>query len=257
MKIKLLVWALLSFGVLSHAQQSYKPTRTVVELPEKYLQFELTTGANFDLMYRGSDRKYDLLSTKPSTVPAVGMKLTHYFARKWGWYTQLQFNFYNSKRAKGIGSYTAGEFVEDLAKALLAPAFLTRPSIDAGVVYRIETVRWRLHPQVGFGWLSYLEPRSMEKRKTVNQEEISIKYKQSANPMVANVGLSLNYFFSDRLYLLLNANFQQPLQKSWAEMTYFTNDIESKKVKQQSITAGRNINFHAGVGFCPWIKSKR
>lgn len=73
-------------------------------------------------------------------------------------------------------------------------------------------------------------------------------YQQKAHPLFLNTGFSVNYFFSGRGYLVFNADFRQPLQKSYAELTYKTDETDIEKIYYQTRTAGRGLTCGLGIG---------
>lgn len=96
--------------------------------------------------------------------------------------------------------------------------------------------------------MGYLPNIKSSKSWKKNDSEYSLAYQQKASSIFLNLGVSTRYFISPRSSLVLDINFQQPLQKSFAELVVKTNNGESDKKLYQTYTAGRNVNISPGYG---------
>ena len=142
-----------------------------------------------------------------------------------------------------------GEILESMFNAFVGPAALVKPAVDAGMVYRLTWDRWSLYPSIGLGYATYAADRHMS-RKQQNDEgqEIQLTYEQKASFFTANAGVSLNYYFGSKSFLVLNTAFRQPLQTSSASLVQETNGIETMQ-QSYSTTAGRTVYATVGYGF--------
>jgi len=247
MKIRFFFIIFFCFGAFSYAQQ----TQTGIYQSngrDKIWLLDITAGANIDLIRSGSVPESGLLGSKPEVVPALGIRLTRLFSDKIGWYTSLHINLFKSKKSEYSPSSIGGEVVEAFVDALLFPFTRIAPALDAGIIYRFERDRWKIHPGVGLGYMYYLPDSESSKTFMINDSEQSVSYRQHAAPLFLNVGLSVRHLLSRRGSLVADINFQQPLQNSHAELISHINGIETERKSYRTSTAGRNINFSLGYG---------
>ena len=66
----------------------------------KYALIDLYTGANFDLSHSGFSPNAGLLGTRPDVAPLLGIKFTHLFSKRVGWYANIQMNFIKTNRLR-------------------------------------------------------------------------------------------------------------------------------------------------------------
>ncbi len=249
----------ICFCSFSYAQDIETKTFRPNNPYDKYWQFNFTTGANIDLIHSGSDPNSKLLSTRPTVAPMLGFRVTHLFSKKIGWNASLQMNFYKEKKSEYFGSGIIGDVIEEFFNKTFWPVSILHPSFDVGIVYRIEQNRWNIYPTIGFGYMNYLlDTESTKSNTNVDGIQNSIIYKQYPSSLLfLNFGISANYYITERSFFVLNANFQQPLQKSHAELINITNKMETNKMSYQTTTAGRNLNIGIGFGFRFGEKAKR
>ncbi|MCD8030773.1 MAG: hypothetical protein LUF85_08135 [Bacteroides sp.] len=257
MKRKLCIALFLGICALFHGQEVPVRKNSPLIPARKQLQLEFTTGATFDRIHRGSDPNAAYFGSKKSTTPLLGFRITHLFSDKMGWYIHTQFNFYEHKSPEKYPPHITEELWKEFMKWTFGLIhYHTHPSFEAGWLYRIEQQRWRLHPHIGFGYAAYLP--NVDRKKTITSQG-NIKtshYKQHVNTMIMDVGFSVNYYLTGNTYLLVNANYQQPLQKSYARLTTTVNEVETEHIYYKVSTAGRNINTQVGIGFCLWRKDQ-
>ena len=97
MKTKLLLVFLLLTSALSYSQNKFISINNELKPYSKYALIDLYTGANFDLSHSGSSANAGLLGTRPDVAPLLGIKFTHLFSKRVGWYANIQMNFYKDK----------------------------------------------------------------------------------------------------------------------------------------------------------------
>lgn len=213
---------------------------------------DATAGANIDLIRSASSPESKLLETRPRVAPSLGFRGTYLFSDKLGAYARFQVNLYESKQSEYDPSGITGDIMREVFDTLLPIGKSIRkikPSVDAGIVYRFEQNNWSIYPGVGLGYMAYLPDIKSNKSWTKDDNlEHSISYRQHASSIFLNLGVSTRYYVSPRSSLVLDINFQQPLQKSFAELVVKTNDVESDKKRYETATAGRNINISLGYG---------
>ncbi|MCC8187440.1 MAG: hypothetical protein LIP08_08005 [Bacteroides sp.] len=257
MKRNLCIALLLGICALSSGQDTPVRKNSPLIPARKQLQLEFTTGATFDLIHRGSDPNAAYFGSKKPNTPQVGFKITHLFSDKIGWYIHTQFNFYKQKDPENYQPGIVDEFWKEFMKWAFGPIhYYTHPSFKAGFLYRIEKQRWRLHPHIGFGYAAYLPNVDRKKTTTSQGHSKTSHYKQRVNTMIMDLGLSVNYYLTGNTYLLVNASYQQPLQKSYARLTTTVNEAETENIYYTVSTAGRNINTQVGIGFSLWRKDQ-
>ena len=250
MKTKLLLVSLLLTSALSYSQNKFISINNELKPYSKYALIDLYAGANFDLSHSGSSPNAGLLGTRPDVAPLLGIKFTHLFSKRVGWYANIQMNFYKDKQAEAVDQGFLGSFTENLADVLFWPVSIMRPSVDAGLVYRFEQQKWRIYPSFGVGYVYHLRDRGFIKSSTGSDEVLhTVEYKQRASSLTLNMGVSANYYFSSRKYLFLSTNFVQPLQKSSGELVRMDNDVETERISYKTITGGRALNVSVGLGF--------
>lgn len=248
MKIKVLFILLFCIGTLSHAQQR-QYTNNQPNNKEKKWIIDVMPGANIDLIGSRSAAESKLMGSRPDVVPALSGRVTWLFSDKIGGYARLQSNFYKSKKAAyNPANSSFGDAVEAVFDGIFSPISRLYPSIDAGIIYRLELNRWKFHPGIGVGYMTYLPDHKSSKRISENNSTLEISYKQQASPLFLNMGLSTRYSISYMSSLVLDINFQQPLQKSSAELITKNDGIETKREKYSTSTAGRNLNISIGYG---------
>jgi hypothetical protein len=247
MKIKLIFFlgVVISFGTSTYAQQAGSYS---LDSRDKKWLLDITAGANIDMIRSGSSPESKLLGSRPNIVPVVGMRLTWLFSDRIGAYAKLHYNLYKSEKTEYAQSSIIGEILEVLADHLFFPASRLYPSLDAGVVYRLEQDKWKIHPGIGIGYIRYLPDNNSSRTWLKDESEETISYKQRASPIFLNMGLSTRYLVSQRGSLVLDINFQQPLQKSYAELTTRIDGVETDRKSYRTSTVGRNINVSIGYG---------
>ncbi|NDV55264.1 hypothetical protein D0T51_05905 [Parabacteroides sp. 52] len=248
MKIKVLFLFLL-YCSFSYSQNGKEVNVKNVYSYEKAWLFHISSGVNIDLPSSTSNSLSQLLGSRADIAPVLGVRLTHLFSKRIGWYADLQMSFYKEKKSPYLNTSHLGDLGEALVDKLFWPVSTMRPSIHAGVLYRIEQKKWNLYPAIGWGYGCYLPDRKSERgKKNENGDQENVLYKQNASFFFLNLGLSAHYFISPNTYLSLNANFQQPLQKSSAYLIYSSSEKAPQKLSYQTTTAGRNLNICLGLG---------
>ncbi len=240
----------LFLSLVSYGQQPQKLNNHIDSRNPKWL-LDITAGANIDLIYPGVAPGSELFDSKPKVVPMTGFRLTYLFSDIIGGYARVQLNLYKTKKStynpSGIVS-----IIEDIIQRLVEVYMPAVPKIhsalDVGIIGRFEQDKWSIHPGIGLGYMTYLPNR--ESSRSFKQDGIiyTESYSQRASFHFLNFGLSTRYLLFDGGALLLDINFQQPLQKSFAELSVCADHLIKREFYQTS-TAGRNLNISIGYSF--------
>lgn len=221
-----------------------------IDRPQKYFKLDFSLGGNIDLIGSPSGQDVSILSSRPTTVPSFGLRTIYLFSPKVGAYAGFRLNFFKERK---FDFYKPGLFEEIFTaffEGFFRPILISHPSIDAGLVYRIERRRWNMYPAIGIGYAQYVNTRSRSTSRTDgNGVRNDFHYEQKASSTTFNVGVSINHFLTRRGYLILNAGFQQPLQASYASFSQSQNDVEIAHVTYRNPTAGRAVMLDVGYGF--------
>ena len=254
MKTKLLFFIICFHPLLSYAQSEDLTSKKSLYPDDRRWLLNVASGTSFDLSGSSSNPYADLLGSRQKVAFMQKFRLTHLFSKKIGWYADVQFDFYRDRRSRYLDDFAYDDPFIALFLSIgegLGEAFRAiHPSAGAGLVYRIEYGRWKIHPEIGIGYGVHLSGRNKSKA-TTDQDgmEYGATYRQQGHSLYMNTGVSANYFISRRCFFVLNAGFRQPLQKSHAELTTFTNGIEVEKRYYETSRIGRTLNLSLGFGF--------
>lgn len=247
MKERLLFILFLCLCSLSHAQEfELKQTKAWVPYEKRFL-IDVRLGANFDLFHRSDHSDSRILSSKKSTTPTYDISMSYLFSKRLGWYGNLHMNFYKERFPDEVHSII-DDLINEFFKEFFGSINRLHPSINAGMLYRIEKGRWGIYPRAGVGYMAYLSDRKSTKNKKKNGQEISMSYRQKARPLFAEMGVSVNYYASKSTFFTVQAGYQQPLQKSSAQLIYTADGVETENIHYRSRSIGRNIKLSTGVG---------
>lgn len=227
----------------------------------KLIQLDVDLGGHFDLAYRREGNMLTALSDQGAKYGSMNLRLQHFFARKWGWYAAVHLGFAEKYSKEGEAeltrTYAADYYVDPVRYGVYSKV---NPSLDAGVVYRIENSRWAFYPRFGVG-VSGVECEQLgaNLKKKGSNELYRIEYRvgdendfgnSNVDAFILSFGFSVNYKLSRYCYLLLNANYKQPLGNftSYEQMTNLYTD-ESKVTRMfKSSTLMRDLNVSIGIG---------
>src|SRR5690606_32620088 len=138
----------------------------------------------------------------------------------------------------------------DFFNDIVGPLAYTKPSIETGLVYRLERKRWNLHPGIGVGYSTYLPDRIRKRTRTDQNGTVQeVFYNQDASMLTINAGFSAHYFVTPRGFITLNVHFQQPLQSSSAELSRTSDGVETYRRAHRTAGIGRNATLGVGYGF--------
>lgn len=211
-------------------------------------QLSITGGANFDLIGSDSKPESKLLGTRPPVAPMGAMRVNYLFSPQVGAYANLQVSLYQVKDTEYYETGALGAILEGLFTALF-PVSKIKPAADLGVIYRIEGNQWSVYPTLGLGAMVHLPETNLEKkRKGENDESQTVNYTQTPSIFYVNAGVSVNYYITQNGFLTLNVNFQQPLQKTHAELITTVDSNEISRLSYETANAGRNLNIGIGYG---------
>lgn len=248
MKTRLLILFLFCCA-FSYSQNQEKNISKESEPYVNHWLFQTSLGTNIDLIRPATHPNAALLGTRSDVAPVWGMRLAHLFSRRIGWYADLQMSFYKENRDGSAEAGVPGHNFDDFMEALFWPVSTVRPSVNGGIMYRIESTRWRIYPSLGLGYSAYQPDRKKTGSwQDDDKQRIDYIYKQHASSLIFNAGVSVDYLFSDRFFVVLNADFQQPLQRSYAYLTTTTQENEVNRMAYSTTTAGRILNISVGVG---------
>lgn len=215
-------------------------------------QFKLdfTIGPNFDTSPGSGQENQDIFGGRPAVSPFLGIRATHLFSNKVGWYAGINLNYYKEIKPTGYKPTGLETFFDDFGNALFGPISYVKPSVNLGVLYRIESANWSIHPSLGIGHDSYLGDKSTSRSKT-NQEgqKYELTYDRKSSLFTAHLGLSMNYYVSRKTYFAVNGSFHQPLQAATAQLIETTDGTEISRADFRSNNVGRGIFLGVGFGF--------
>lgn len=239
------------YPLISYAQSENLITKKSRYPEDRRWMLSVGIGTNVDLSGSSSNPYSGLLESRTEVAYMQNFRLTHLFSEKVGWYVDMQYNIYWNRRSEYLNNMTSvTDIIETFFEAFANVFHFIYPSADAGLVYRIEHGRWKIHPEAGIGYGIYLMSKNNSKDKTDKDgAEYRITYKQRAESLYMNVGVSANYFVSDWCYFVLKAGFSQPLQKSYAELIQTKNDVQEDRVYYETSRIGRNLKASLGFGF--------
>ncbi|MBP7753668.1 MAG: hypothetical protein KA074_00210 [Bacteroidales bacterium] len=247
----IVIFIFLFFSLFSYGQQMNSGNYHLNGQNSKFL-LDLMAGANFDLISSGSPPGSKLFESKPMIVPLAGFRFTYLFAEKFGGYARFHANFYTTTKSEYNPSGIA-DIVMDIIKKLVdinVPIITkTHPVFDIGIIYRFELNKWSIHPGMGIGYMTYLPDKESSKSLKEDGVRYNVSYRQHASSIFLNFGLSTRYRLFNSGALFLDVNFQQPIQKSFAELVIHGDQTVHERKVYETSTAGRNINISLGYGF--------
>lgn len=265
-RIRLLI-VMMSVCAVLQAQETPREDKTVKK--NKLVQIDLDFGTNIDMAYRREGNMLTRLSDKKTVIPAINFRLQHFFSQKWGWYANIRLGmpkkYDQDCYAELAGKLEPHYYVKNLITYEQEP--LVAPCVDFGAVYRIENSRWAFYPRLGIG-MNYVEYQEVlaELKKKGGNELYQVNYRfgnEDANRnreiFVVSAGISVNYKLSERCYLLLNANYTQPIGEhkcfEYVKDLYTQESVERRAYK--SSTLGRDLTISVGLGFPIYLQKNK
>lgn len=246
-----LIFIFLFFSLFSYGQQPQTENYHLNGQNSKVL-LNLIVGANIDLISPGSSPGSKLFEYKPRIVPLAGFRFTYLFAENFGGYARFHANLYATQKSE-YAPYGITDIITDIIKKIvdvhLPIVTKIHPALDVGIIYRFEQNRWSIHPGIGIGYMTYLPYKESSKSFKEDGFRYDVSYKQHASSIFFNFGLSTRYLISSSGALFLDINFQQPIQKSFAELVVHRDQKEHERKLYETSTAGRNLNISLGYGF--------
>lgn len=214
----------------------------------RYLKIEFSClGGNIDLSGSGSD-----LLGQRSVLGFAGsfLRVTHLFSNKWGWYAGTEMNLVKEKNSPYYNA-SFGDAVGEVMRRVLFGGFTPTVGADAGMVYRVEKKNWDINPRLGMG-LGTLFLFDLESDKNKIQEDGTTErtmYKQrTGTNLFIKTGVSANYFYGKRSFVSLNLGIQQPLEKTYGELSVLIDDTQKEFKKYSSRKPGRDLSITIGYG---------
>lgn len=201
----------------------------------KQWKLDIMAGANIDFPHTSCNPAASLLSNRDRCVPVWNLRLSHLFAPRFGWYADLKIRFYD-EHYDNTGTFE--DIMTALAKSAFAPVAYIRPSLNAGMLYRIESRHWHCYPRLGMGI-------NLKNRRETDGKGYHTYSNGTA--LCAEAGISAHYMLSQRMSLLLDVSYQQPVTKAKASVTRTADDVTTKSEYRTS-TFGRELSISAGIG---------
>ena len=233
--------------MISHA---YAQSIDAVSTSKSRFKLDFTIGPNFDISPSSGLRNQDIFGSRPEVSPFLGVRATHLFSNKVGWYAGINLNYYKEIKPTGYTPTGLETFFDDFGNALFGPISYVKPSVNLGVLYRIESANWSIHPSLGIGHDSYLGDKSRSRSKTNEDgQKYELTYDRRSSLFTAHLGLSTNYYVSRKSYFALNASFHQPIQAATAQLVETTDGTEISRTDFRSNKVGRSIFLGVGFGF--------
>lgn len=239
--------SILMLSGLNLSVQAQDSVSRVENYKRNYVKVEIfSVGASADLSGSKNHPDRELMGTRQDIALSSAIRINHLFSQKLGWYAGLKLDYLDEKSSAFYDAIPVGEILLRVFYGGFVPAY----TVDAGLLYRIETKRWDIHPRVGFGYGLFLLDRDSDKSKKLedgsNQRNI---YKQRAASSLVNLGVSSHYFVSRKSFISLNATLQQPLGKSYGELSTTIDGQPTVNRRFESAGIGRNLTFSVGYGF--------
>lgn len=222
------------------AQEPIKKHRDFGKLYQKHVKLDITTGVNFDLAKTSGNPAAAVLGTRNTAAPLLDIRFTHLFSRRIGWYAATRFKFFKSQNPYDS---SIDKVIEAFFKTVFFPLGL-HIAYNAGIVYRLESARWRCYPRIGLGANYYGSNRSQYKE---TNDEIW-KRNGNGNTFCLELGASGHFMFTKKLSLLLDISYQQPLNKAKATLLHSKNGKIENDYCFRSSTYGRELNVSTGLG---------
>lgn len=215
-----------------------------------YLKIEsFGSGGSLDLGGNGSNPDAELMS-KRSALGFAGtiLRVTHLFSNKLGWYTTLEMDLIKEKRSPYYKA-SFNDAIGDIMMGVFFGGLTPNIVLDVGMVYRIEKKNWDINPRLGLGYGTLLTDLDSDKsRKMEDGTTARTIYKQRSGNIILKTGIGAQYFFGKRSFVSFNVDIQQPLEKSYAELSVLIDDDISDYRKYSTARAGRNLSFGVGYG---------
>lgn len=248
-RMKSIHFSILVFLASSLALSNVNAQGTNPTLSSKpRFKLDFTIGPNFDIAPASDTENKDIFGGRPAVSPFLGVRATHLFSEKMGWYAGININYYKEHKPTGYRQSFFESFFDDFGNALFGPISYVKPSAELGVLYRIESANWSIHPGVGIGHDTYLADKSNSRSKTGSDGvKHELTYDRESSLFTAHIGFSANYYVSRRGYLAVNARYHQPLQSATAHVIEKTDGVETSRIDFKSNAIGRGV--FVGVGF--------
>lgn len=235
----------------AQAQRQDNPTMT-----NKYFKLDFSGGINGNVAPVKRENSA-LLGSRPDVVPAFAFRASHLFSKQIGWYAGLRVDLYEEKRTGSYKTGIFGQFIEDFFSELFEPIPSVYPSIEGGLLYRIETGRWSIQPSIGLGYAYYVGERNSSRTTKDDQgRKITLSYRQEADFIKADFGLTTEFYVTPKSYLVFRGSYQQPLQSSTAELRTTSDGVILSESTYHTSTVGRNVYIGLGYGFILGKKNK-
>lgn len=213
-------------------------------------KLDFTLGPNFDIAPGADVSNSDIFGSRPTVSPFLGVRATHLFAPKFGWYAGVNMNYYKEIKPTGYKQNVVESFFEEFGNAIFGPISYVNPSIELGALYRIEQGNWSLHPSIGIGYDTYLGDKDTYKSKVKGDgPKHELTYDRNSSLFTAHVGLSTNYYVGRKTFVALHASYHQPLQAATAHLIETTDGVETSRFDFKSNGIGRGFFLGAGLGF--------
>lgn len=224
-----------------YAQESSKSPQQFETPYQREARLDLTLGANFDLVRSSANPAAASLGMRNNSALLLEFRYTHLFSHHIGWYAGVRIKFF---KLYGESDSKLQEFMEALAETLFTP-LITRAHVayDAGMVYRLESRRWKCYPRLGVGMSSYGSRGHISQK--INKEVR--KQDANGNTFCLNCGLSTHYMILPRTSLVLDIAYQQPLTKAKASYLHSKDDEVIADCQFRSSTYGRELNISGGI----------
>lgn len=230
--------------------QAYAQSIDAVPAPKSLFKLDFAVGPNFDISPGSGLQNQDLFGSRPAVSPFLGIRATHLFSNKVGWYAGINLNYYKEIKPTGYKPTGLETFFDDFGNALFGPISYVKPSVNLGVLYRIESGNWSIHPSLGIGHDTYLGDKSTSRSKTTQEgQKYELTYDRRSSLFTAHVGLSTNYYVSRKSYFAVNASLHQPLQAATVQLVETIDDTEVSRTDFRSSKVGRSIFLGVGFGF--------
>lgn len=207
---------------------------------ERQLHWAMTFGGSISLDRHSDNPAAAILGTPPPVAPAFDLRLSHLFAKHWGWYADFRLKYYVCKlEYGGMGEIFVTAF---------SPSTYFHVGYSAGGVFRIEGKRWQCYPRLGIGHNFYGYNRHKVKEERVLLES-------DGKTFCMDVGVSTQYHLTPHMALMIDVLYRQPFTSAKA---YLSMEEEGgmQSYSCSSTTWGRELNVSLGLSFCFSLKRR-
>ena len=212
-------------------------------IPERYWSIDLNAG----LIIMPNKTSSALFGTRPTLGFQELFTANYAFNGKWAAYASIGSNYYQNHRPDILSTSYVGLQMEDIIEAIFSPFELIKPTVNAGVMYRIRLNKLEILPKLGLSYTT--NDWGRDRMLTIKDNGVHIHYKMSGTVPGMQAGINAHYWVSKKGYLNFGLMAESPLQKPNASATYLRGKEVMTGTRIKSAAYGQNLNVQFGYGF--------